>query len=107
MQDFDIDLLDFEINELNNTNSDIKQENLLDFDLSDDIIKNNKTYIEELNSDDQIKKKIFPDDDEMPPLDEDIRNVELADSESTLPNSIQPLTDADVVFNSNSIDEKI
>jgi hypothetical protein len=110
MKDFEIDLLDFEINDLNNSSSEIQTKknnkpdnNSLDFE--DNLDNKEKTINEIAASNNLVENIVFPDDDKMPQLDEDIINLEFTDGEDILPNSIQPLTDADVVFNLNSIDK--
>lgn len=66
------------------------------------IINNTKTNNDKINIENTIENKIFPKDDEMPELDEDIKNIDFTESEGSLPNSIQPLTDADIVNTYNS-----
>ena len=109
MKNFQVDLLDFEINELNNShpetnikNNNSENKNSLDF--SDNLKNNEQTLSELAITNNNVENIIFPDDNEMPQLDEDIINLEITNSENVLPNSIQPLTDADIVFNPNSID---
>lgn len=110
MKDFQIDLLDFEINDLNNSTPkaeikdvDPKFENSLDFSGN---LKNNEQTLNEIAfSNNLVENIIFPDDDEMPQLDDDIINTETTGGGDILPNSIQPLSDADIVFNSAYIDE--
>ena len=109
MNDLEIDLLDFEIDDLNNQSyeTDTKKNISKDktsLDFSDSLKNNSQTLNEIASSNNQIENIIFPDDNEMPQLDEDIINLELTGDENLLPNSIQPLKDADIVFNPNSID---
>ncbi len=117
MDNIKVETLDFKINDSkefdfdNNLYNNIniqkvkknKQEESLDFNIESDKEKTDPE--EKPNMENVIENKIFPRDDEMPVLDDDIKNVELTESEGSLPNSIQPLTDADIVNNYSIIDE--
>lgn len=116
MENIKVELLNFEINNSNNLNFDnnlynknihqdkkILQTESLDFKIKSD--KEKSSSEKKTNLENIIENKIFPKDDEMPELDDDIKNIELIESEGSLPNSIQPLTDADIVNKYSSIDD--
>src|SRR4030042_1234026 len=117
MKNNKVESLDFGINDSkdlnfdNNLYNNIKihqdkkthQKKSPDFNIKSDKIKLSPEVT--TNSENVIENKIFPKDDEMPELDDEIKNIELTESEGSLPNSIQPLIDADIVNNYNDIDE--
>ena len=99
-KDIDITLETSEIGELN-FDEDIEKEDLeteIKNNMKEEIMDEDEKIILDQHELLKIEDSIFPEDNDMPQLDEEIKNISLVSGNEDLENSISPLSDSSSVF---------